>query len=60
LVYSKKMGINAAPKTTQEVEALFKEDAAKLNSIITSNKLKIKKEEDLVKCFEIFNQSVVK
>jgi hypothetical protein len=54
------MGINAAPKTTQEVEALFKEDAAKLNSIITSNKLKIKKEEDLVKCFEIFNQSVVK
>ena len=60
LVYSKKIGINAAPKTTQEVEALFKEDAAKLNSIVSSNNLKIKKEADLVKCFEIFNQFLVK
>ena len=54
------MGLKAAPKSTQEVEALFKEDGAKINAILSSNKLKIKKEEDLIKCFEMFNQSVLK
>ena len=59
-IYSKKIGLKAAPKSTQEVEALFKEDGAKINAILSSNKLKIKKEEDLVKCFEMFNQPVLK
>ncbi len=60
LVYSKKIGLKAAPKSTQEVEALFKEDGAKINAILGSNKLKIKKEADLVKCFEMFNQPMLK
>jgi hypothetical protein len=59
-IYSKKSGLQLAPKTAQEVEAIFKEDGAILNSIIILNKLKIKKEEDLIKCITIFNQRVLK
>lgn len=59
-IYNKKIGLHIAPKTPQEVEAVFKEESASLNTIIISNKLKIKKEDDLIKSIDIFNQRVKK
>ncbi len=55
-VFNKNIGLQKAPKSNEEAALLFKKDDAKLNNILQSNKLKIKKEEDLVKCFELMNK----
>ncbi len=57
-IYSKKYGLHPVPKTTQVLDIILKEEAAIVNKIIAENKLKIKKEEDLIKCLEIYNQQV--
>jgi hypothetical protein len=54
------VGLQIAPKNTEEVEAIFKEEAASLNKIIVTNKLKIKKEDDLIKCIQLYNQLTIK
>jgi hypothetical protein len=54
------VGLQIAPKNTEEVETIFKEEAAGLNKIILSNKLKIKKEDDLIKCVQMYSQQVIK
>ena len=59
-IYSKKVGLQIAPKNTEEVGSIFKEEAAGLNKIILSNKLKIKKEDDLIKCIQLYNQLTIK
>jgi hypothetical protein len=58
-VFNKNIGLQKAPKSNEEAALLFKNDVAKLNNIFLSNKLKIKKEEDLVKCFELLNKQSV-
>ncbi len=55
-VFNKNIGLQKAPKSNEEAALLFKNDVAKLNNILQSNKLKIKKEEDLAKCFELLNK----
>lgn len=54
-VYNKTIGLQKAPKSNEDVADIFKVENQRLIKIIESNKLKIKKEEDLVKCIEAFN-----
>jgi hypothetical protein len=54
-VYNKNIGLQRAPKSDEDVTAVFKNDAAQINKIIADKKLKIKKEEDLVNCIAMFN-----
>ncbi len=54
-VYNKNIGLQRAPKSDEDVTAVFKTDAAQINKIIADKKLKIKKEEDLVNCIALFN-----
>lgn len=54
-VYNKNIGIQRAPKSEEDIAAIFKNDAAQVNQIIANKKLKIKKEEDLIKCITLFN-----
>lgn len=55
-VYNKNIGLQRAPKTTEEITAIFKNEHERLNKIIRNNQLKIKKEEDLLQCITMFNQ----
>lgn len=55
-VYNKNTGLQRAPKSEEDISTVFKNDAAPINKIIAGNKLKIKKEEDLIKCIELFNR----
>jgi len=59
-VYNKSIGLQKAPKSNEEIGIVFKSESGLLQSIIQSNKLKIKKEEDLIKCIELFNQQLLK
>ncbi|MFM6995189.1 MAG: hypothetical protein ACKOWO_08760 [Sediminibacterium sp.] len=59
-VYNKNIGLKKAPKTNEEVAEIFKVEKESLIKIIGSNKLKLKKEEDLLKCIELFNQQIKK
>lgn len=56
-VYNKNIGLQRAPKSDEDVTAVFKNDAAQINKIIADKKLKIKKEEDLVNCIAMFNSN---
>jgi hypothetical protein len=59
-VYNKNFGLQKAPKSDEEMTTIFKTESAKLNSILLANKLKIKKEEDLVKAIELLNKQSLK
>jgi hypothetical protein len=59
-VYNKNIGIQKAPKSNEEIATIFKTATARLNTIVQDNKLKIKKEEDLIKCIELFNKQALK
>jgi hypothetical protein len=54
-VYNKNIGLQKAPKSNEEVVAILKNEGEKLDTIIQANKLKIKKEEDLIKSIELLN-----
>lgn len=55
LVYTKNLGLEKAPKSNDEVEMILKNEASSLKKIIADNKLKIKKEEDLIHCIKLYN-----
>ncbi len=59
-VYNKNIGLKKAPKSNEEVTEIFKVENESLTKIIESNKLKIKKEDDLIKCIQLFNQQIEK
>lgn len=54
-VYNKNIGLQRAPKSEEDIAVVFKNDAAHVNKIIADKKLKIKKEEDLIKCISLLN-----
>lgn len=54
-VYNKNIGLQRAPKSEEDIAVVFKNDAAQVNKIIADKKLKIKKEEDLMKCISLLN-----
>jgi hypothetical protein len=56
-LYDQSMSLKKAPKSNEDLLNLYKEDAAKIQSILQKNNLKIKKEEDLVKCIRNFNEN---
>ncbi len=59
-VYNKNIGLQRAPKSEEDILAVFKNEAAQVNKIIAGNKLKIKKEEDLIKCIDLLNVATKK
>jgi hypothetical protein len=59
-VYSKNIGLKKAPKSNEDLAEIFKVENERLTKIIESNKLKIKKEDDLIKCIQLFNQQIKK
>ena len=59
-VYNKNIGLQKSPKSTEEIGTIFKTEAGILNTILQNNKLKVKKEEEFLKCIEIYNQQKVK
>lgn len=54
-VYNKNIGLQRAPKSEEDIAVVFKNDAAHVNKIIADKKLKIKKEEDFIKCISLLN-----
>ncbi len=59
-MYSKNIGLKKAPKSNEDLAEIFKVENERLTKIIESNKLKIKKEDDLIKCIQLFNQQIKK
>lgn len=59
-VYNKNNGLQKAPKSNEEIATIFKLEGESLNKIIQENKLKIKKEEDLIRCIELYNKQTIK
>lgn len=59
-VYSKSVGLQKAPKSNEEIVNVFKLESASLNEIIQTNNLKIKKEEALLQCIELYNKQSIK
>ncbi len=59
-VYNKNIGLKKAPKSNEDIAEIFNVENERLTKIIESNKLKIKKEEDLIKCIQHFNQQIKK
>jgi hypothetical protein len=59
-VYNKNIGLKKAPKSNEDVAEIFKVENERLTQIIELNKLKIKKEDDLIKCIQLFNQQIKK
>jgi hypothetical protein len=51
------MSLKKAPKSNEELLSIYKEDAARLQSILQKDNLKIKKEEDFIKCITRFNEN---
>ena len=56
-LYDKSMSLKKAPKSNEDLLNLYKEDATKIQSILQKNNLKIKKEEDFIKCITEFNEN---
>ena len=55
-VHEKTIGIQKAPRATEEVESILKSNGSGLLKIIETQKLKIKKEQDLMKAILLYNQ----
>ena len=51
------MSLKKAPKSNEDLISLYKEDATKIQSILQKNNLKIKKEEDFIKCIATLNEN---
>ena len=51
------MGLQKAPKSNEDLLSLYKADATKLKGILEKNNLKIKKEEDFIKCIATLNEN---
>ena len=56
-LYDQSMSLKKAPKSNDDLLSLYKEDATKLKSILQKNNLKIKKEEDFIKCISTLNEN---
>jgi hypothetical protein len=56
-LYDQSMSLKKAPKSNEELLSIYKEDAARLQSILQKDNLKIKKEEDFIKCITRFNEN---
>jgi hypothetical protein len=56
-LYDKKMGLQKAPKSNEELLSLYKAYAVALRGILEKNNLKIKKEDDFIKCISKLNEN---
>jgi hypothetical protein len=56
-LYDQSMSLKKAPKSNEDLLSLYKEDATKIQSILQKNNLKIKKEEDFIKCIATLNEN---
>jgi hypothetical protein len=56
-LYDQSMSLKKAPKSNEDLLSLYKDDATKIQSILQKNNLKIKKEEDFIKCITRFNEN---
>lgn len=56
-LYDQSMSLKKAPKSNEDLLSLYKEDATKIQGILQKNNLKIKKEEDFVKCISTLNEN---
>jgi hypothetical protein len=56
-LYDQSMSLKKAPKSNEDLLSLYKEDATKIQSILQKNNLKIKKEEDFIKCITGINEN---
>jgi hypothetical protein len=51
------MSLKKAPKSNEDLISLYKVDAIRLKDILEKNNLKIKKEEDFIKCISKLNEN---
>ena len=56
-LYDQSLSLKKAPKSNEDLLSLYKADATKLQSILQKNNLKIKKEEDFIKCIAKLNEN---
>lgn len=56
-LYDQSLSLKKAPKSNEDLLSLYKEDATKIQGILQKNNLKIKKEEDFVKCISTLNEN---
>jgi hypothetical protein len=56
-LYDQSMSLKRAPKSNEDLLSLYKEDATKIQGILQKNNLKIKKEEDFIKCISTLNEN---
>jgi hypothetical protein len=56
-LYDQSMSLKKAPKSNEDLLSLYKEEGTKLQSILQKNNLKIKKEEDFIKCISKLNEN---
>jgi hypothetical protein len=56
-LYDQSMSLKKAPKSNEDLLSLYKENATKIQSILQKNNLKIKKEEDFIKCITGLNEN---
>jgi hypothetical protein len=56
-LYDQSMRLKKAPKSNEDLLSLYKADAPKIQSILQKNNLKIKKEEDFIKCIATLNEN---
>jgi hypothetical protein len=56
-LYDQSMSLKKAPKSNEDLLSLYKADATKIQSILQKNNLKIKKEEDFIKCIATLNEN---
>jgi hypothetical protein len=56
-LYDQSMSLKKAPKSNEDLLNLYEADAKKIYSILQKNNLKIKKEEDFIKCISKLNEN---
>jgi hypothetical protein len=56
-LYDQSMSLKKAPKSNEDLLSLYKEEGTKIQSILQKNNLKIKKEEDFIKCISKLNEN---
>jgi hypothetical protein len=56
-LYDQSMSLKKAPKSNEDLLSIYKEEGTKLQSILQKNNLKIKKEEDFIKCISKLNEN---
>jgi len=56
-LYDQSMSLKKAPKSNEDLLSLYKADATKIQSILQKNNLKIKKEDDFIKCISTLNEN---